>query len=1047
MVLPGLAAAADLSPAAPHEGDGSPRFTQWWDYSWNCRRPITIDTSQNSKALNNYPVLLNLSFQDLITGGKLKADMSDMRLADSDGVTQLSFWPESTGNVWVKIPSLLAKSTKVIYLYYNNPAATSAADGTKVFDMFDDFGGNSLDGSKWTQVNGGSPSFSNGLMTMPANGINPGKFNAKAAPMSDWYIMRARFKVTGGVSTDERIGLSVKSGSDGRGYNYVMRDLTNCNQISFLDDNVAWYTRYANWAMNTWYVEDIYHDGTYVQARLDDGQWQSQALSSRSGYLALNFGSYDGVSVWDWALVRYYQPPDPTATMGAEELSFKFVTFTFSPSRMNTGDPVFFNVTFNNPAPDPIKVQLAARDADDFNNTTEYFFQEEVTLAPGVDSTFPFTWTAVGGPHTIWLAVFGYPFASAKVKVNRDPVIAPVKDQSLWQDKAFVLQVNATDPDGDKLDWSIDNLFFNISPVSNRSAEITVVPTNDDIGIHRANITVRDPMDRSDTRRVNFTVNNVNDPPVLTKIPNLAATQYKELRYQATATDPDTRWGDVLTYTDNTDLFDIDPRSGEFVFTPVEEQVGKHNVKVTVTDAAGASQASSFTITVSNVNDPPVLEMLPPQFATQGKLFQLKIVAVDPDLASDPAEKLTYSDDSTLFNINNGSGLISFTPTNDQLGTWRSNITVMDRGGLTASAPLNITVMNANDPPSIDAIPPQTATEGVAFSYQCTAIDPDLRWGQDNLTFSDDTDIFNIDPKTGAISFTPTGAQAGIKRITVTVKDEKGLSASASFDLTVVHVNHPPSDVAIKYPLDGARLKEADAMYLDGTAKDSDKGDVLEYTWYDNDAPAGIGKNISVKLSPGSHTIRLEVSDGTEAVSSSSISVTVEKEQASAPVTSGGFDWIPIVAAAIAVVAAVGVIAVVAARRRKRPQEPGMGEGRVDAVPEGEDVALPPVPPAEAGGDEARALINSTLDRLAEYQEAHPDEVVDMAPVMEKVDIAREMLGTGANDDALDFAKEASLEAENIMAPKAQEAPPAQTAPSAPKKVTVKKKVSKGKGQ
>jgi hypothetical protein len=60
---------------------------------------------------------------------------------------------------------------------------------------------------------------------------------------------------------------------------------------------------------------------------------------------------------------------------------------------------------------------------------------------------------------------------------------------------------------------------------------------------------------------------------------------------------------------------------------------------------------------------------------------------------------------------------------------------------------------------------------------------------------------------------------------------------------------------------------------------------------------------------------------------------------------------------------------------------------------------------------------------------------------MEKIDIAREMLGTGANDDALDFAVEASAEAERILAPKAQ------GAPSAPKKVAVKKEVSRGEGQ
>jgi hypothetical protein len=414
------------------------------------------------------------------------------------------------------------------------------------------------------------------------------------------------------------------------------------------------------------------------------------------------------------------------------------------------------------------------------------------------------------------------------------------------------------------------------------------------------------------------------------------------------------------------------------------------------------------------------------------------MVAADPDMKSDATEKLSFSDDCALFNINNGTGLISFTPTNDQLGVWRSNITVTDKGGLSNTTQLTITVMNANDPPALEAIPPQTATEGVPFNYQLSATDPDLKWGLDNLTFSDDTDIFNIDPATGALAFTPAGAQVGIKRVTITVKDEKGATASASFDLTVVHVNHAPTDAVIKYPPDGARLKEGDAMWLEGTAKDTDKGDTLQYSWLDDGEPVGTGRNISVKLASGTHTIKLEVSDGLETVSTE-ITVQVEKKE-TVTVSGGGMDWLPLALALAAVVAIVAVVAVLAAKRRKKQQEPEpSGMGRVESVPEGEGIALPAVPPAEAGpkgpgeegaagGEEAQKMIDSTLDKLADYQEAHPEEALDVAPVMEKLDIARDMLRSGSNDDALDFAREAKAAVDGM------------TAPRAPRKVVVKKK-------
>ena len=77
-------------------------------------------------------------------------------------------------------------------------------------------------------------------------------------------------------------------------------------------------------------------------------------------------------------------------------------------------------------------------------------------------------------------------------------------------------------------------------------------------------------------------------------------------------------------------------------------------------------------------------------------------------------------------------------------------------------------------------------------------------------------------------------------------------------------------------------------------------------------------------------------------------------------------------------------------------------------------------------------MIESTVNKLADYQEAHPEEVLDVAPVMEKLDIARDMMKSGEHDDALTFAKEAEAEADKL------------TAPKGPKRVAVKKKVLGG---
>ena len=901
----------------------------WWDAGWSCRIPLTVDNTKNPSALNGYQVPFNVSFD-----ADMRPDFTDLRFiqynASSGQASELAYWAEETVNssfssVWVKFGELAGSASTTIFLYFGNSQAAGKSSGPATFDFFDDFEGASLDWAVWekasTEVADAEISMGGSTLNIQGTGTSMEYLKTKSYTASPASCVRTKMRDYTAASYPCEWGFgyrNYKGSSDG-----VLKMAFTADQFCILNhagtseansgagilDDDSTHLWELRWALDK---TELFRDGASQGS-------QASAIPANPVFLSVGHPENVAPATWqgsfDWYLVRKFSSPEPACTPGQKEYAFTFKSASVSPQRPSSGDNVTINATFNNPLTVSVSVPVSFRLGANFNESDEIDSQNAV-LAPNSDTVVSTTWTTEGGPQTIWVAAFGRMVGSIQVKVNRNPAIAPVKDQSLLEDRDFLLQVNATDPDGDSLTWSIDNPFFNISPVSNRSAEISVTPSNDDVGVYKVNLTVRDPQNRTDTRRVNFTVINVNDPPVLTKIPSLAATQYKELRYKASASDPDIQWGDILTYSENTDLFEIDARTGEFFFTPVEEQVGKHNVKVTVTDTTGAYETSSFIITVANVNDPPALEFLPPQFVTQGRQFQLKMAAQDPDLKSDPTEKLAFSDDSPLFTINSDSGLISFTPTNDQIGMWMANITVTDKGGLSNTTLLTITVINANDPPSIETLPAQTATEDAPFSIQVNASDPDMKWGLDNLTFSDDTDIFIIDPKTGAAAFTPTGAHVGIKRVTITVKDDKGASASTSFDITIIHVNHHPYDVAIRYPADGAKLKEGDAMWLDGTAKDPDKGDVLQYSWSDNGAPAGTGRNISVKLKPGRHTITLEVSDGTAMVSKE-ITVNVEKRSTGAAATSGSSP-IPSATAGAAMAAAAAAAAIITIRQRPK---------------------------------------------------------------------------------------------------------------------------------
>ena len=66
-----------------------------------------------------------------------------MRFTAADGITLLPHWTESwaPGNatIWVKVPSLPANGSTLLYLFYGNSAATSTSNGYTTFDLFDDF--------------------------------------------------------------------------------------------------------------------------------------------------------------------------------------------------------------------------------------------------------------------------------------------------------------------------------------------------------------------------------------------------------------------------------------------------------------------------------------------------------------------------------------------------------------------------------------------------------------------------------------------------------------------------------------------------------------------------------------------------------------------------------------------------------------------------------------------------------------------------------------------------------------------------------------------
>jgi len=204
-----------------------------------------------------------------------------------------------------------------------------------------------------------------------------------------------------------------------------------------------------------------------------------------------------------------------------------------------------------------------------------------LSIAPPPDwyGTVNLTFTISDGHYSIIrnLAVVVEPTPDAPVVVF--PLEVQVREGAVYNGT-----VEVYDPDGNgTFRFSDDTSLFDIDPIS---GSIRFSPQKGDAGIHPVNLSVSDG-ELEGTLLVHFEIIHINTPPVW---PQSLSTDHtfqvgKRAFLAINATDPE---GDSITYSDNTDLFDVD-RFGRISFTPKEEDIGKFSVDIWASDGEDES--------------------------------------------------------------------------------------------------------------------------------------------------------------------------------------------------------------------------------------------------------------------------------------------------------------------------------------------------------------------------------------------------------------------------------------------------------------------------
>ncbi|WP_244664862.1 putative Ig domain-containing protein [Candidatus Symbiopectobacterium sp. 'North America'] len=361
--------------------------------------------------------------------------------------------------------------------------------------------------------------------------------------------------------------------------------------------------------------------------------------------------------------------------------------------------------------------------------------------------------------------------------------------QSVAQNGSLNFTVPAgtfTDPDGDPL--TLIATLADGSPLpawlsfNATTGTFSGTPANGDVGSLSIKVTATDTTNASVSTSFSLTVTNVNDAPVVaTAIPAQSIAQDGSLNFTVPAgtfTDPD---GDTLalsaTLADGSPLpawLSFNAATGTFSGTPANGDVGNLTIKVTATDPSNATVSTTFSLTVTNVNDAPVVTTpIPAQSVAQEGSLNFTVPAgtfSDPD-GDTLALTATLADGSPLpawLSFNPTTSCFSGTPGNGDVGRLSIKVTAND-GDASVSTSFTLTVTNVNDVPVIaNPIPTQSVAQDGSFSFTVPAgtfSDPD----GDTLTLS--ATLADGSPLPSWLSFNPV---------------------STNFSLTVTNVNDVP---------------------------------------------------------------------------------------------------------------------------------------------------------------------------------------------------------------------------------------------------------------
>ncbi|UCE65822.1 MAG: hypothetical protein JSU85_13320 [Candidatus Zixiibacteriota bacterium] len=393
-------------------------------------------------------------------------------------------------------------------------------------------------------------------------------------------------------------------------------------------------------------------------------------------------------------------------------------------------------------------------------------------------------------------------------QTNRAPVFPPPSPGVVNEGATLVMDLSATDPDGDSIIMFINCDCPDPLPArsefedfGNGTARFTFYPDFTQSGIYVIYFAASDG-DLTVTQPTLVQVVEMgNQIPTLNPIGPLSVVEGEILDVYITATDPDSTYGSFTLEGSipwNLVFKDSSNNSSSIHFEPFYNQSGVYDMLVVFTDVGGAADSEYVDLTVVEAgNQPPQLGSLLDRQIAEGGIVEFLIHATDPDSTIPTLDVHNLPENASLSDSGNGTGYFVFTPSYFQSGVYPITFLAIDseNPAIADSTIVTITVTDVNRVPVIEPVGPFTLNEGETLIFDVISRDPDST--TPNLVAllppRNSTFITHGDG-TGTFTFIPDYFQAGLDTAKFLAIDslDPTLFVTHIVELEVLDVNRAP---------------------------------------------------------------------------------------------------------------------------------------------------------------------------------------------------------------------------------------------------------------